>query len=358
MSPVAWGDIFTSPLRGDRIMELRQAFYEELTNDAPAAGSEGGADSEFFFAGGGASEKQIGDVAAADEEQEAYGGEDDVQGGTELADDQVGERFNVNAEFLRVVLGVHSGKILGDDSEVGFGLADGDARREVTEQEPELRESILGLRGGAAGFRGNPHIGIAPAEARRHDSDQGALCAIEDKGFVDEIGIGAEAANPGLVAHDEDGRRAGLVVSGLGDSAEVGGHAEEFKCAGADEAAIEALCPFAGTIEDVEAVVGDYPVKDMILCDIVEVFGAGEASAAAGLVLLGIVDLDGDQAAGIRVGKGLHQDVFDDAEDGGGGADAEGEGYRSDYGKGWAFAQVAEGEANVLAERTHQVPPG
>src|SRR5258706_2765129 len=24
MSPVAWGDIFTSPLRGDRIMELRQ----------------------------------------------------------------------------------------------------------------------------------------------------------------------------------------------------------------------------------------------------------------------------------------------------------------------------------------------
>src|SRR6266446_7372557 len=28
MSPVAWGDIFTSPLRGDRIMELRHGFTE------------------------------------------------------------------------------------------------------------------------------------------------------------------------------------------------------------------------------------------------------------------------------------------------------------------------------------------
>src|SRR6266404_7140614 len=32
MSPVAWGDIFTSPLRGDRIMELRQVFISHLTN--------------------------------------------------------------------------------------------------------------------------------------------------------------------------------------------------------------------------------------------------------------------------------------------------------------------------------------
>ncbi len=121
----------------------QKTFDEELTNDAPASGSEGGADGEFFFAGGGAGEEQVGDVAATDEEQEAYGGEDDVQGGAELADDEIGERFDVNAEFLRVVLGIHSGKILGDDSEVGFGLADGDARLEMTEQEPELRESIL-----------------------------------------------------------------------------------------------------------------------------------------------------------------------------------------------------------------------
>src|SRR5882762_6398735 len=63
----------------------QKTFDEELTNDAPASGSEGGADGEFFFAGGGAGEEQVGDVAATDEEQEAYGGEDDVQGGAELA---------------------------------------------------------------------------------------------------------------------------------------------------------------------------------------------------------------------------------------------------------------------------------
>src|SRR5258705_6845069 len=32
MSPVAWGDIFTLPLRGDRIMELRQAIKGDFTD--------------------------------------------------------------------------------------------------------------------------------------------------------------------------------------------------------------------------------------------------------------------------------------------------------------------------------------
>src|SRR5258708_4268213 len=95
----------------------------------------------------------------------------------------------------------------------------------------------------------------------------------------------------------------------------------------------------------------------MILRDIVEKFGAREAGAASGLVPLGVVDLDGDQAVGISVGKGLHQDVFDNAKNGSGCADAEGEGDGGDYGKGGAFAEVAEREADILAERAHRVPP-
>src|SRR5258706_1617941 len=140
----------------------------------------------------------------------------------------------MDAELLRVVLGVNGGEILGDDGEVGLSLADGDARLEVAQKEPEHGEAVAVHGGGTAGLGGNPHIGIAPAEAWRHYADEGALRAVEDKGLVDEFGIGAEASDPGLVAHDEDGRGAGLVISGLRDAAEMGGHTQEFKGAGSD----------------------------------------------------------------------------------------------------------------------------
>src|SRR5713226_3145803 len=110
----------------------------------------------------------------------------------------------------------------------------------MTQQEPELGESIASLCGGGAGLLRDPHVGIAPAEARRHDADERALRAVKDKGFVEDAGIGAESRYPGLVTHDKDWRRAGFIVSGLGDSAVERGHAEEFKCTGGDVASIEA----------------------------------------------------------------------------------------------------------------------
>src|SRR5258706_13544741 len=151
----------------------------------------------------------------------------------------------MDAELLRVVLGVNGGEILGDDGEVGLSLADGDARLEVAQQETEHGEAVALHGGGTTGLGRNPHIGVAPTKARGHYADEGALRAVEDKGLVDEFGIGAEAGDPGLVAHDEDGRGAGLVISGLRYAAEVGGHAQEFKGAGGDEVAVEALGAFA-----------------------------------------------------------------------------------------------------------------
>jgi hypothetical protein len=95
-----------------------ETFHEKLADDAPAAGAEGGAYGEFFFAGGGAGKEQVGNVATPDEEKESDGSEDDVESGAELADDEVGQRFNVNAEFLGVVLGINGGEIFGNYGEV------------------------------------------------------------------------------------------------------------------------------------------------------------------------------------------------------------------------------------------------
>src|SRR5258708_7120591 len=237
------------------------------------------------------------------------------------------------------------------------GWARGDGGFNGGEGERERGESVHAGTNCNAGFRGNPQVRAAPSKAGRHDSDQGAVRAVEDEGLVDEGGVGGEAVDPCAVAHDEDGRGAGLVVGGLGCASEERGHAEEFKRAGSDVVAVKALGAFAGAVKNVEAGTADDAVKGMILGDIVEEFGPGENGSAARLILLSVVNYDRDESAGVRIREGLHHDVLDDAEDGRGGADAEGESDGGDDREGRALAEVAEGEADVLAERAHEGPP-
>src|SRR6266849_911687 len=128
----------------------------------------------------------------------------------------------MNAEIFRIVLGVNGGEVLGDDGEVGFSLADRDPRFEVSEEEPEDRKAGTSLRCGrcrVAGLLRNPHVGIAPTETWRHDTDKGVRRAVEDKSLVDESRIGVETSDPSFVAHNEDRRRAWLVIGRLCDTA-------------------------------------------------------------------------------------------------------------------------------------------
>ena len=55
----------------------------------------------------------------------------------------------------------------------------------------------------------------------------------------------------------------------------------------------------------------------------VEKFGAAEGRASLLLVLFRVVDQDRHVALRVGVGERLHQDIFDYAEDSGGGTDAE-----------------------------------
>jgi hypothetical protein len=57
---------------------------------------------------------------------------------------------------------------------------------------------------------------------------------------------------------------------------------------------------------------------------------------------------EGDEAVGMGVGEGAEEDAVNDAEDGGGGADADAE--RGDDGEGedWVAAETSEGVADVL----------
>src|SRR5882762_3642755 len=270
----------------------QEAFDEELANDAPTSRTECGANGELFFARSSAGKKQIGYIAAADQEQKTHGGQDYVQGGAELTNNQIGQRFDVNAEILGIVLWIYLGEVPGDHGEIGFCLANGNTRFEVPQQEPELRKTVAGRGGGPARLLGDPHVRIAPSEAWRHNAYKRSLRSVKDEGLVDDRGVGAEPRHPGFVAHDKHRRRTGFIISRLSDAAEQRGHAQKLEGAGGDEAAIKAFSAFAGAVEEVHAVIGDDTIKNVILFDIIKELRAGIAAAAAGFVALGVVDLD------------------------------------------------------------------
>ena len=129
--------------------------------------------------------------------------------------------------------------------------------------------------------------------------------------------------DPGFVTQHENRRSAGLVIRGLHHAAQQGRHAEEFEGSGSDEVSIEALGAFVRAVEYVDGRIADDAVENVILVHVIEELGGAEGGAPILLVLFCVVDQDGHVALRVRVGERLHQNIFDYAEDGGGGADAE-----------------------------------
>jgi hypothetical protein len=60
------------------------------------------------------------------------------------------------------------------------------------------------------------------------------------------------------------------------------------------------------------------------------------------------VDLDRNEMLRVGVRKGFHQHVLNDAEDGGGGAYPERQGYHGNDGKAWTFPKVSSGVVEIL----------
>ena len=57
---------------------------------------------------------------------------------------------------------------------------------------------------------------------------------------------------------------------------------------------------------------------------------------------------DDDEAAAVAIGEGFEEDAVDDAEESGGGSDAEGEGEDGGEGEAGGFAELAKTVAEVL----------
>jgi hypothetical protein len=67
-----------------------------------------------------------------------------------------------------------------------------------------------------------------------------------------------------------------------------------------------------------------------------------------------VVDVEKGEAVLVRVRHGLEQDGVNDAEDGGVGADSEGEGENGDGGETAAAIQLTQCVTNILAKLAHE----
>ncbi len=292
----------------------QQALDEERAHQAPAARPQRGADGQLLLAGGAPGEQQVAHVGAADEEQQPHRSQHDEECRPELTHDLLRQGLDLDGEALRVVLRVDLRQPAGHDVEVDLGLAHRDPGLQVAEQVPVAGERArrrIERRGGPAR---DPQLGIAPRKSRRHDADQRACDSVEHEAPAEHPGVAAEAVDPGLVPHHEDGRCGRLVVGGQQHPTQQGGHAEELEGTRGDQQPLETLGPLPGGVEHVVVRAGDHAIEDAALRHVVEVLGADVEGAPAGLRLLGVVDHDRHEPLRVRVGKRLHQHVLDHAE--------------------------------------------
>ena len=240
-----------------------------------------------------------------------------------------------------------------DESDFRFRLLEGDAG-----PQPRLEAEVLArtLGVGAIQYHGFVEVGPELEEPLRHDADEGGGNAVEDEGLADEARVGAEPPRPHLVVHDEDGRRAGLRVVRRERAAQRGGHAQEVEHVAGDEAAVELLGALGGRVDLVLERARDDFFKRLDLRLVVEELRELEVPAPARARPGRIVDLDLHQAVDVGVHRvRVHQDVLDDAEHRGGGADAQGQGQDGERREGRLLAESPGRVADVLPDGVHTI---
>ncbi len=184
-------------------------------------------------------------------------------------------------------------------------------------------------------------------------ADHGHRLPVHEKPAADDAGVGTEAADPEVVGQDRHRRDAGAVVARAGESAKHRGEAHDVEEVAGDEADLDA--------EHV-GVAAQHGVPGRVLRDIgerrravaqVAYLGDGEEHVLAAEPIGRLAEVH--QAVAVAMGQRLEQHAADDAEDRGGGADAEREGDHDDGGEPGIPAEGAEAVAEV---GEHVLDPG
>ena len=164
-----------------------------------------------------------------------------------------------------------------------------------------------------------------------------------------------ERAVPGSIAHDENWRGAGICICGNDAASEERRDAIKFERIGSYACAEELIGLRAVVGEDKTAGhhVADDVFKDAILLTDGSKLREGKGQSVLGSRLLRIANNRDDEASAVFGGEGVEEEIVEDAEDDGTGADAEGQGEDSDKGELRILAQVAQCVSNVAEQGMH-----
>jgi len=286
-----------------------------------------------------ACEEEDRDIAAADQEQRRHGAEKEIEGGAEFDFPCVDHTNEADAEFFGEVGGALLREMFDERLQLGVGLGQCDILAQA-ERDGEAGIGILRY------FRWTKNIAGRPRETRRHDADDLIEHAVEADGAAEDVRIAEKIALPELIAENDDG---GGFLSGrtVGWDEPATHHRRDAEMIG-----VVGLDQKAANIFGKVAVGGGW-ICALERDDAFEGFESTELSdlrpGVSGLAL-GALRLDQTndcEAICVAVRVRVDEDGVDDREDGGGGADAEGEREDGGGGEGGAFAEFAEGVAEV-----------
>jgi len=326
----------------------QQAFAEELAHNAAATGAEHDADRDFPVPRAGPGQQQVGHVHAGDQEQEGDGAQQHEQQRLHAA--HLGLQQGLDSDARKCLCGRRVRRLPAVDP-VHFlpGLRERNVRLEASQHQQ-------GLPGGIA--RKVQHAGRveirAPVElvSVGHDADDGAATFVEADALADHGGPATELAQPQVVAEEHNVVLAGLVFPRLEIPPEGGSCLQDAEIGRRD-----ALREDAPGLALAGEIVG--PVNP-----------GGERGESPGLA--GPREKIGRRGARLgaarrpqaqhhQLGRAgivqrTQQHAVDHAEDGRGGADAEGQREDGDDGEAGMLAQHPQAETQVTAQGVEPRP--
>jgi hypothetical protein len=241
--------------------------------------------------------------------------------------------------------------VVEDDGEIGlsllaghFGLQPADGGQPVV--AAAVRDLWIGMQRSVDSMAHAEWI----TKPRRHNADAGIRMAVEFEGSADDAGLAVEVGLPHVVAEHGHVVFAGLVFARAVGAAEDGRDAEDI------EEIVRSLDPLqrnrTGGRLEIDALIrrdARDSGEDVVLRAEVFETGQGERLGVA-LARERLRDVD---AIRLTIRQRAQDHRINDAEDGGGCADAERQSQNRNQSESGRFAQLAKGVANILEDRFH-----
>ena len=196
--------------------------------------------------------------------------------------------------------------------------------------------------------------GLHAIEARAAHTDDGQRIAVEHDLPADHGGVGGEARLPVTVTQDGD-RVAALhkIVLRVEDAAQGGAHAQDREVIAGDEFARDQFGPAFVSQAEAVAEAAEHSLEDLVLVAEILVHGIGNRVAAGVASVVRSARREQHQLFRVAHRQQLQDQLIDQREDGGIGADSQGEREHRDGREQGRFAQGAERVAQVLNEISH-----